>query len=250
MTRSAHKLNHTPTIGKVYSVPSPSFRKLLSDAIVQFFVPRYCPICQRLLDAASPPICPECLPTLPRFHNAVHQATDRLQGLPMPVAHFYALFQYYHTSTTRQMMHQLKYGRCPQLGFYLGMLAAQYWHLSREEYDYIVPVPLHKKKLAQRGYNQSQVLAQGISAVSKIPVVSQALCRTRNVTSQTTRNRYQRLEALQGVYQSGKTPLPIGSHVLLVDDLLTTGATLRSAAEALMPTLPLKLGIFTLAVDV
>ena len=239
-----------PSPGRVYHLP-PTGGLLHRSArvLLNFLLPRHCPVCGLRRYAGDAPICPTCLRQIPRYHEGLLRAADRLDGLALPVDAFYSLFLYYPDSPARRVIHRFKYGRFPQIGEYLGRWGAVYSQLSRQQIDFIVPVPIHPAKLTARGFNQSERIARGISQATGIPVLAHALKRVGGTASQTRRNRYARRRALQGVFVPGAERLPAGARVLLVDDLLTTGATLQAASLGLAPQRPASLSVFTLAVD-
>ena len=118
---------------------------------------------------------------------------------------------------------------------------------KRGAYGAIVPLPLSKKKKRQRGYNQCDYIAEGLSQISGIPVVKDCVVRTKANESQTHKTRDERWKNTEGIF-SLANPEPIeGKHILLIDDILTTGATLTNCAMAIQQTCHCKISIFTLA---
>ena len=113
--------------------------------------------------------------------------------------------------------------------------------------DLILPVPLHPKKKRSRGYNQSEAIANGIASVLKVPVGTTQLIRPRATSTQTKKNRYKRFENMQSVFQSPDPGQLKGKHILLVDDVITTGATLEACAQVLLDGGTAKLSIAALA---
>ena len=113
--------------------------------------------------------------------------------------------------------------------------------------DCIVPVPLHEKKERQRGYNQSEMLANGISSVTGIPVFNNLIVRTRQTETQTHKGRAARWENMQDVFGCTSPEAFQGKHILLVDDVMTTGATLVACADALLGIPNLRISVLTLA---
>ena len=119
------------------------------------------------------------------------------------------------------------------------------WHSG---IDAIVPVPLHPEKEAARGYNQSVLIAEGMSEVLNIPVLEKALQRTKNTESQTQKTREQRIENMQSAFSVPNAPIVQGKHLLLVDDVLTTGATLEACALALKTMPSVNISIATIGI--
>ena len=146
-------------------------------------------------------------------------------------------------------MHYLKYKNMPELGQFLGELIGEAMSESENfnQIDGIVPVPLHPTKKRIRGYNQSEEISRGISDVLKIPVLSNALHRRQKTSTQTRKKRYERWENVKEVFETGTDELKNYRHILLVDDVITTGATLESCIAALKDKNQLKISVATLA---
>lgn len=134
------------------------------------------------------------------------------------------------------LLHQLKYRGRKEIGTYLGRMlgvALQGTEFARS--DYIIPVPLHKKRLKERGYNQSLLIANGVSMILEIPVLDQLLIRHRATGSQTRRHRFERWLNMDTVFSLNQSANNYsGCSFLLVDDVITTGATLESCSRAIM----------------
>ena len=118
---------------------------------------------------------------------------------------------------------------------------------SQEDIDYIVPVPLHKNKMAKRGYNQAACFARGLREVLGVPVEDRVLVRHLNTVSQTKKRRLDRYDNVEAAYDCVDPALFQGKHILLVDDVLTTGATICSAGNTLITTSGCRLSVVTIA---
>src|SRR6185312_5058207 len=151
---------------------------------------------------------------------------------------FYATSFAYFTSEglLQHLLHGLKYTNKKQTGIYLGKQLAYDLQQTNwiSEIDAIIPIPLHNKKEAIRGYNQSELIAEGIGNVLNIPVLNNALLRKRHTDSQTKKSREERLMNMKDAFEVTSSHLLKNKHILLVDDVLTTGATIESAALALL----------------
>jgi ComF family protein len=140
-----------------------------------------------------------------------------------------AYYYFSRGSKYRNLIHQLKYNRQKEIGIFLGkQIGNELLHSPICGIDIIIPVPLHKTKRMQRGYNQSEIIANGVGIVLKKPVMTNLLYRTVNTNTQTKKSRYERWENIKDVFELQNKSFLKGKHVLLVDDVITTGATLES----------------------
>jgi ComF family protein len=146
-----------------------------------------------------------------------------------------AFFKFYHAGIAQKVLHSIKYKGNRELGEYLGTMFMQ--HLRKESvFDHvelIIPVPLHKSKLRERGYNQSEVLAQGMAVSLGIEVDATAIKRIKKSETQTKKSRAERWQNVSGIFEICHDGLE-GKHVLLVDDVITTGATLEACGEVIL----------------
>ncbi len=221
---------------------------------LHLLLPRLCEGCRQPLLPAETVLCFGCGAGLPRTDlSAPEEATDaalRLSGrVPFKQAAAYVHFA--EGSLTQYLLHRLKYRAKPEIGRGLGRmfgksLSVQPWPA---QIDCAVPVPLHYKRERQRGYNQSALLAEGISSVLGISHFPHALRRTRATESQTRKTRAERVENVAGAFAVRSPEALRGAHVLLVDDVLTTGATLEACAAALLalPGTAVSVAVFAIA---
>ena len=147
------------------------------------------------------------------------------------------------------MLHQLKYKGAKDLGEHLGnrygsILQEHHYH---EQFDLIVPVPLHKYKLRKRGYNQAEHFAIGLADAMEVPTKANVLIRTINTTTQTRKDRLNRWQNVEQVFDVTKPEQVAGKRILVVDDVLTTGATLEACAVALLAAGATEVSIATIA---
>jgi len=165
---------------------------------------------------------------------------------------FYTPYPFIAEGITQSIIHHFKYADMPNLAVVIGKELTI--RLPEMEYDMIVPIPLHGTRLGERGYNQSEKLAEGISSVLNIPIAKKHLVkRTRQTPSQTGLTLEERQKNMEGAFaltEKGKEALQ-GKRILLVDDVMTTGATMASATEAIIEAKPTKVGIlaFTTVID-
>ena len=149
--------------------------------------------------------------------------------------HCTSLFRFEKGSAYQSLLHDLKYRGNRKVGLYLGRLLGH--DLKNSPYahcDLIVPVPLHGKRLRQRGYNQSEIIAKGVSEILHIPLETNLLIRKVHQSSQTFMGRYERFENVSGSFGISRKAIPMhGKKILLVDDVVTTGATLEACCQVL-----------------
>ena len=217
------------------------------------FMPRNCSVCGKPLDLDEKFLCRHCLMNMPRTHyeEIPFNAFDQLMAGKVPVERCASYFFYHKNDPYASILHDTKYRNMPTLGRWLAERATREMLPSYffDGIDAIVPVPLHYTKLASRGYNQSQYLAEGISRVIEAPVIK-ALKAVQEHSTQTHKDAAERMMNTQGMYAANKRHCKglDGKHQLIVDDVVTTGSTLLACATALKTAIPnAKLSLFTLA---
>jgi ComF family protein len=203
--------------------------RLASDMLNLLF-PELCNACGNYLYHGEKEICTKCLFDLPYtdfhlFHQ--NRVAQQFWGR-LPITAAMALLYFKKGTKVQQLLHQLKYNDRTEVGVKLGNLLGE--KLKQSAYynnvDLIIPVPLHPKKQKQRGYNQSQFIAEGLASVLEIPTSADNLVRDKMTESQTKKARYTRYENMQEVFSVSKPNDLNGKNVLLIDDVITTGATL------------------------
>ena len=162
-----------------------------------------------------------------------------------------AWFFYTHGSPYAHMIHQFKYHGRKKLAFALGQLMAS--EIMPNSFfngiDCIVPVPLHKEKERRRGYNQSEWISLGIAKTTGLVVINNVLERTSPTTTQTKKSARERFDNMKNVFKIKDTSVLANKHVLLVDDVMTTSATLTACADAFQEVKGIKFSILTLALS-
>ena len=178
-------------------------------------------------------LCFRCEIDLPLFNN--EQVVEHILGGRVPVRQAAIYLKFYAGGQTQRLLHELKYRSNLDLGKYLGKRFMQ--HGSNAEHfkhiDVIVPIPLHAAKFKQRGYNQSAIIAHGIGQVLDRPVQGNSVIRTRKSETQTRKTRDERWQNVSGIFECQGNALE-GRHILVVDDVITTGATMEACAQAIL----------------
>jgi len=221
------------------------------DAAAHMVMPRVCPVCHHALDSDEKWLCRQCLATLPRtrYEQVTFNAMEQLFAGKVPVERATAYFYYEKGSPHASILHDIKYRGIPTMGRWLTARAVQDMQASGffDGIDVVTAVPLHRSKLAQRGYNQSEYLARGIADALGTPYV-EALKAVRPHATQTHKGAMERWLNIQGNYALKKNAdLLAGKHILLVDDVVTTGSTLTVCAALLKSIPQTTVSLFTLA---
>lgn len=223
---------------------------MLKDSISLVF-PMLCAACTNSLYKGEEHICTKCLYELPKtnYHLNPDNPVARLLWGRVDAHKATSYFQFVKGGKVKELIHQFKYKGQKEVGVTVGKHFA---HELKEtawldKIDAIVPVPLHAAKLKKRGYNQSEYFAKGISEVSKIPVINDALVRVTATETQTRRSRYLRWKNVESIFKIKDTQLIKGKSILLVDDVITTGATVEACAQRMLEIEGVKVSVATIA---
>lgn len=221
------------------------------DSFTQLIFPKLCICCKGYLCNQEKFICETCNYNLSLFE--FNELSDnilrkRFWGI-LPLNDCLAYLAFKNNNEVQKIMHEIKYNGnnelCYMMGLALGSLV-----LSSEkaaDIDFIVPTPLHKNREHQRGFNQAEILANGVSSVTQIPVLSDGISRIVDNKSQTKKNRFERNENTQDIFVIPDSSVFIDKHVLILDDVITTGATICSLGQTLLDVKNLRLSVVALA---
>lgn len=219
--------------------------------IINLFYPKVCPACGNLLSQDEDIVCLSCRYLLPKTYYE-RNATNPLSQIFWGQVDFNAVtaeFFFSKTGKVQHLLHQLKYQGNKDAGFFLGQQIGESIKNAElfQDIDFIVPIPLHPKKEFLRGYNQSFVIAQGIEDKTNIPIIKDALRRRVFTSTQTKKSREERMENVKDIFEVVEMERLEGKHLLIVDDVLTTGATIMAAGKTLSPIRDVKISVATAA---
>lgn len=235
--------------------------------MVRLLVPRLKDLYSGLLHIIYPNLCAGCDADLPTSFSCfcficqrrlqstdmhlleVNEFTDRFWGR-LPLHSGTAMYYFNRKSPIQNALHKLKYKNQPDIGLRIGRQMGSVLATSPlfDSVEAVIPVPLHLKKERSRGYNQSAMLASGIADTLRVPILSGVLVRQQFADSQTRKKRMERFDNVSEAFVLKKPERIQGKHILLVDDVLTTGATLETCGNALLKAPDIKLSMATIAI--
>lgn len=218
--------------------------------IKDFFYPRFCVICDKPLKQSETELCLLCeinLPHLP-YKLGKQNPIERVFRNRINISGASSFLPYIEEGTAQKLIHALKYKGHKELGIVLGKKAAE--HLKERNPDYnpdlIIPVPLHFSKKRKRGYNQCALLAQGMNEIFQSKVFYDVR-RNVETKSQTKKSRYDRFVNMSNIFEVTNPAKIKGKKVLILDDVITTGATLYSFAQEIKKHNPLSINIYSIS---
>ncbi len=200
--------------------------------------PDVCGACGNPLLKGEHVICTPCEAELPftNFYLDADNPVAKLFWGRVYIQAALALMYFHKMGRIQHLLHQLKYNGRQEIGVRLGQMIGQQIQKSPyfNDLDIIVPIPLHPKRLQQRGYNQSACIANGIADILNIPVDEVLVTRIVETSTQTKKSRLERWDNVSNVFQINKEMEYKGKHILLVDDVITTGATIEACAQSIL----------------
>jgi len=222
----------------------------IKESLLHLLFPHVCESCGTDVIQPDHFLCLRCHASLPNteFHLYPNNPIEKIFWGRLPVTHATAQYYFSKHSSMQHLMHGLKYKGNKELGLYLGRLMGYALNeANRFRYiDALIPLPLFPSKEKKRGYNQATVLCEGIAQVLDKPILKDVVIRTTHTDSQTKKNRVQRWENMEGRFELVRAEAIKGKHVLLIDDVITTGATLEACGLELLEAENIQLSIATL----
>lgn len=224
--------------------------RYLND-FISLFYPRTCFSCGNRLVTNEKVLCTACHLNLPKtnFHLLSDNPINKVFWGRVVVESATSLYFYTKGGKVQYMIHQLKYKNHKEVGIYLGELLGNELIESSlfKDVDLIIPIPLHQKKLKKRGFNQAEVFAIGLGNVMNKTVDSRTVIRTIATSTQTKKGRYKRWENVNEIFKVTDSDVLSGKHILLVDDVITTGATMEACIQVLKQIPDVKVSVGSIA---
>lgn len=221
--------------------------KSIFHNFLSLFFPDLCVICRQRLNDGESHICTECILLMPKtnFHLQADNRLEQFFAGRIPFEHISAFAYFVKGGSIQQIIHELKYNHNPEIGHLIGKLCGDNIKDSRfiSSVDLLVPVPLHPKRQKKRGYNQSFEICKGISDITEIPIDDHTLIRKINNSSQIKNSRFDRWKNVEDIFSITNEATFCNKHILLVDDVITTGSTIESCAKEILKCTGSKISI-------
>ncbi|MEE4000081.1 ComF family protein [Tenacibaculum sp. FZY0031] len=219
--------------------------------IFYLFYPNLCVNCEITLLQNETFLCTICKNDLPIIDDNKHINVTLMSNFygKVPIQNVRSFLFYKKNGVTQKLIHELKYKKQQAIGVFIADWFGEKLKIMNTfaEVDYIVPVPLHLKKLRSRGYNQVTMFGERLSDILSIEYIPNVLIRTSKTTTQTLKQRFERFSNSNTKFKLVNTTLFENKHVLLIDDVITTGATLEACANELLKTKNITISVATMA---
>lgn len=224
----------------------------LLSGFLHLFFPEVCVVCGNGLLHGEKCLCMKCLLNMPLTHNCEMESnkTTELFAGRFPFCKAASYFNYHKGSAFTNIIHALKYENREEIGVFMGkMFASELKDIGfSNTIDLIVPVPLHQKRHKERGYNQSNSIALGMSEILSIPINTSSVIRSIYTNTQTRKDKIHRYENVNQIFKLLDPTAFENKHILLIDDVITTGATIESLAMELVSVNNITISIASLAI--
>ncbi|MFM2361385.1 MAG: hypothetical protein RLZZ316_287 [Bacteroidota bacterium] len=231
-----------------------AFLKRWSDGLMHLFFPHTCAACGTDVLNEETALCLKCLHQLPvtNFHQHANNPVEKIFWGKLSITAATSYCHFTKHSLIQSILHQAKYKNNQQAAVYMGRLLGNSLLQSQRfnTIDAIVPLPLFAARLKKRGYNQATLISQGIGLVIGKPIIDNAVTRLSATETQTHKNRVERWQNMQGRFMATNTAVLENKHILLVDDVVTTGATLEACGHEILKITGTQLSIATIAYTV
>ena len=219
--------------------------------LLDIVAPRQCAICGARLSANESVMCFRChlhLPLTQLWKSPTDNPMARLFWGLLPIERAAAWFYYYPQSDSSALIYDLKYHHQPEMGRELGQMAARLFSADGffNGIDALVPVPITRRRQWKRGYNQSMEISRGISEVTGLPIYNKVIKRIHFSDSQTHKNPWERQQNVEGAFQLTNITAIEGKHLLIIDDIVTTGSTVTACGRELCKAPDIKISILSL----
>lgn len=225
--------------------------KEISQSLLHLLYPHICAGCGQDIPDTETELCLRCLHSLPEtcFEQHAGNPVENLFRGRLPLVAATAQFYFTKDSLMQHLLHLLKYKGRGDLGVYLGrLMGRQLSGSARLTADALVPLPLFPGRERKRGYNQATLLCKGMAEVMRLPVLDKAITRPAHTDTQTKKGRVDRWMNMEGKFTVAHADMLRGKHLLLVDDVITTGATLEACGQELLQVEDTRLSIATLCI--
>jgi ComF family protein len=219
------------------------------DAFVHLWYPHICLACGTDILEKKNVLCAHCIGALPyvEFDNTEDNPIQKIFWGRVQFSFANSLLFFTKDSVVQLLVTELKYKQNKKAGWMLGRLMGMYINevIKEDPIDFLIPIPITNTKLKKRGYNQSTILCQGIQSITGMPILEDLLLKPFDTQSQTHKDRVNRMDAIGQSFVVKQTSTLKNKHVLLIDDVLTTGATIEAAANILQQSALKKISVFT-----
>ena len=211
--------------------------KYFANSLFDFILPRFCCSCKTKLSVNQDTMCVDCLSKIQRSNSSrLKREFERKFMNNKIIREFYSPFVFEKDKELQHAIHALKYDKKFPVGIFLGKVLAAEIKSSKTnwKFDLIIPIPLHQLKKAERGYNQAYYIAKGVGKIFKVKVSDRSVKRIKYTESQTTMNLNEREENISGAFKVKWNTRVRGKNILLLDDVITTGATISECGKILL----------------